>query len=150
MTVHEAAEEEEEAEEAAAEQEEEPDAGSTLLEDTQVTENDTLSLPSLIPAAPAHKPINAFDTLMASKGQPSVPDRRAGAGGRTTIDAQGFLEDQADESEEEDAFGIGGHSDDEPEDGEEGDGVIEGLVDDQEMTEAEKEADRRAVQEKHR
>jgi mediator of replication checkpoint protein 1 len=144
MAVHEGA---------AAEEEQEPDAGSTLL-DTQVTEPDTLSHPSLIPAARAHQPINAFDALMASNGRPYVRDRHAGAGGRTTIDAQGFVDDQADESEEEDAFGIGGgHSDDEVEDGNgdgDGDGVVDGLVDDQEMTEAEKEADRRAVQEKHR
>jgi hypothetical protein len=86
---------------------------------------------------------NAFDTLMASKAQ--APGRV----GETKMAAKEFVEDQADESEEEDAFGFR-RSDDEAEDGEDQDGFVEDLVDDQEMTEAQKEAHRLAVEKKHR
>ncbi len=110
---------------------------------TQVETQDSM-LEETFPALPPKQLVpNAFDTLMASKGQ-APPAART-----INVTAREFVEDQADESEEEDAFGFH-RSDDEAEDGEDQDGIVEGLVDDQEMTEAEKEAHRLAVEKKHR
>ncbi len=97
-----------------------PDSEGAALEPTQMDMSSG--------AVPAAKPADAFATLMASKGEAPPPSARA------RVDLRQFVEDQADESDEEDAFGIGRRHDDEGEDDEDMDQPVEGLVDDQERT----------------
>lgn len=73
---------------------------------------------------------NAFDKLMAAK--PHVKAARAPA--MASEELRGFIEDAAEESDEDGGFMWQRRGDDDDEEDADGDGVVEGLVDDQERT----------------
>lgn len=87
-------------------------------------------------ALSAAAPSNAFDMLMAAK-----PRKSARGPIVASEELRGFIEDAAEESDEDGGFMYRRRDDDDEEDDADGDGVVEGLVDDQERTEAQLKED---------
>ncbi|KAG8981348.1 hypothetical protein FRB90_007310, partial [Tulasnella sp. 427] len=100
------------------------------------------SLPSVEVTMKPEKKRDAFSVLMTSK--PKEPKKKDKEKEKQMRE---FVQDQADESDEDKIFGFGGVKEDENEDDEENDKHLEGLVDDKDMDRS--EVNEQAVIEKH-